>query len=91
MNTTNLTLFTLDRGTDFRQGCIDWCKSELERYVISADYSGFILIVISVVTLLIYMSPYEFKQPKLNELREILVHFAILLQIGFLIMRVLIQ
>ena len=81
----NITLLETNAIGYSGQQCIDWCKNQIAQIEYHDEYSGYSLIIISIILLTIYSLPIESKV--LEVYGDALFHLAIYLQVGFLIMR----
>jgi len=82
MNLTYNTLLNITKELNV-ESCRNWCQSELSRFVGVNDYEGFGLIILTIGLLLIN----NLKNEKLDKVRPLANLMAILLLIGFLIVR----
>jgi len=75
MNITRLPINDID--------CYGWCQGQLEKIGHNSDYTGFALIVISILILCFTLWP----MTGINNHRKKMVWFSIFLLTGFLIIR----
>jgi len=79
----NITQIIYNTPKPNPQDCQAWCLEQVQRIAHNSDYTGFALIIISIISLGIAIFPLE----EIDEYRGRLVWLAIFMLTGFLILR----